>query len=480
MCGIFGIFGHQNGKEITKTGIWSQQHRGQDAAGFACLKMQCSKESLIEVHKERGKVKEVFRGPDFDEMQGDAFIAHIRYPTQGKPSKRNVQPHYTQSTYGRIVIVSNGDVVNMEEQRNFLDRYKIRIYTDNDAELIAASINYQVAVRKRDLVEAIFQVMDHIKGAFSALVMCEFDDRIFAFRDPYGIRPLFLACVNEDGKDYFMFASETAAFDSVMPLFGPKARLINVRPLEPAEIVAVGRDGVEKFSDKNRAAPRQAFCLFEFVYFSRPDSQIFGRSFQEYRISAGQEMFCEHSIAADIVSPIPKSGIPAGVGYSLASSIPYIPVIIENPTFEIDYGQLRTFIESTEEERLFAVELKFNYIRELIKGKRIINFDDSKVRGLVSRVVNTALRQCGAKAIYTCFASPPYHFPCYYGIETKERTKLAAFMHQTREKERQYIGWPDDFFHLSLDGLIKSTGLKKDELCTACFDGNYPIAIPKK
>lgn len=479
MCGVFGIFGHKNGKEITKAGIWALQHRGQEAAGIAYLKIQESKKNLIEVLKQQGKVKEVFRGLDFDEMQGDVFCAHVRYPTQGRPSRRNIQPHYAQSIYGRIVIVSNGDVVNMGEQRSFLDRYDIRTYTENDAELIAATINYQVTIRKRDIVEAIFQAMDHIKGSFSALLMCEFDDRLFAFRDPYGIRPLFVACVNEDGEDYFMFASETAAFDSVMPLFGPKARLINVRQVEPGEVIAVGRDGLEKFSDKNRQAVREAFCLFEFVYFSRPDSQIFGHSFQEYRIAAGQEMFREFPCKADIVSPIPKSGIPAGVGYSLASSIPYIPVIIENPTFAIDFGQLRTFIESTDEERLLAARLKFNFIRDLIQRKRIVIIDDSKVRGLISGVVNRALRQCGASRIYTGFASPPYRFPCFYGIETKERVKLSAFTHQTKEEERRHIGAPDDFFHLSLEGLIRSTGLKKDQLCTACFDGDYPIEIPK-
>lgn len=477
MCGVFGIFGCSNGKHITKTGIWTEQHRGQAAAGIACLRLKPgSRRGLIEVKKGCGKVREVLRGDDFDDLNGDAWIAHVRYPTQGRHSRRNAQPHYAQSIHGKIAIVSNGDVVNMKEQRDFLDQNNIQTYTENDAELIAAAINYQVTVRGRDLVEAIAQVMNHVKGAFSALVIAEFDDRLFAFRDPYGIRPLFFARVEVDSAECFMFASETAAFEAVLPLFGPKAKMI-IRMIEAGEIIAVGPRGLEVFHGPR--AERQAFCLFEIIYFSRPDSIFRGTSFQIYRMRAGTRLFKEAPVEADLVAPIPKSGIPAALGYAAASKIPYNQAIIENPSFEIDFEQMRTFIEATLGEREFAAGLKFNYISDLIKGKSIVNTDDSIVRGLITGTVNRALWTHGAKSVHTRIASPPYRFPCYYGVETKERSTLAA-ARKSVEEIRRTIGEPTTLAYLSLEGLIASTGLKKEELCTACFDGDYPILVPRE
>jgi amidophosphoribosyltransferase len=471
MCGVFGIFGHPNGKQIAKTGIWAEQHRGQDAAGIAGLKIKDFKRGLIGVEKRPGKVREVLQGPDFDDLEGDAWIAHVRYSTQGKPSKRNAQPHYTQSIHGKIAIVSNGDVVNMEEQKRFLEDNEIMTYTENDAELIAAAINHQVTNRHRDMVEAIVQVMHHVRGAFSALVITEFDSRLFAFRDPFGIRPLFFATIEENGAKYYMFASETCAFEAVLPLFGPRSKIVELRMVGRGEIVACGPNGVEIFQGPK--ADRQAFCLFELVYFSRPDSMFGGKSFQHYRIEAGKELCKEHPIEADLISPVPKSGIPAAVGYALASGIPYVPVIIENPAFRIDFGGLRTFIESTEGERRLKNELKFNYTGDLIRGKSLIAIDDSIVRGMVTRVINESLRRCEAKEIHIRVASPPYHFPCFYGIETKDKKTLAANDRQI-EEIKKYIG-ADSLAYLSLEGLIKSTGLAKSDLCTACFDGDYPV-----
>lgn len=477
MCGIFGIFGHPNGKEIAKTGIWALQHRGQDGAGIASYKYDEDpvRKGYIEVHKERGKVREVFQGPKYNDLEGHIFIAHVRYPTQGKPSRRNLQPHYAQDKSGKIALASNGDVVNMQEQKRFLGRYRITTYTKNDAELIACTLNYQIRERKRDMVEAIVQAMDHIKGAFSALVICEFDDRLFAFRDPYGIRPLFLACISENGTKYYMFASETCAFGAVTPLFGPKAKLELCRQVEQGEIVAVGPNGLETFSGPK--AEREAFCLFEYVYFSRPDSEIFGRSFQDYRIAAGRELYKEHPTKADLISPVPKSGIPASVGYSFASGTPYIPVIIENPSFEVDFGQLRTFIESEEEKQELEAKLKYNYARDIITVKSICTTDDSIVRGLTMKIINQNLWLCRAKEIHTRIPSPPYRHSCFYGIETKERIRLVA-ANRTEEEVRKYIN-STSLAYLSLEGLIKSTGRKKCQLCTACFDGDYPIEIPK-
>jgi len=470
MCGIFGIFGHPNGKQIAKTGIWAEQHRGQDAAGIACLKIKNSKNGLIEVEKKLGKVREVFQGPDFDDLEGDAWIAHVRYSTQGKKSKRNAQPHYTQSIHGKIAIVSNGDIVNMEEQRRFLDDNDVKIYTENDAELIAAAINYQITKRGRDIVEAVTQVMHHVQGAFSALVFAEFDNRLFAFRDPYGIRPLFLAKVDDQKSCYYMFASETSAFDAVLPLFGPRSKIVELQMVERGEIVACGPNGIEVFQGPK--ADRQAFCLFEFIYFSRPDSMFGGKSFQHYRIEAGKELYKEHPVEADLISPVPKSGIPAAVGYALSSGIPYVPAIIENPAFRIDFGRLRTFIESTEEERRLENELKFNYINDLVREKSVIAIDDSIVRGMVTRIVCESLRRCEAKKIHIRVASPPYSFSCFYGIETKDPKTLAAS--RQIEEIKKYIG-ADSLAYLSLEGLIKSTGLAKSDLCTACFDGDYPV-----
>ncbi len=476
MCGVFGVYGHPNGKNIVKTGIWAEQHRGQDAAGVACLRITGPGRGLVEVEKGSGKVRTVLNGPEFDDLHGEAWIAHVRYSTQGRPSRRNAQPHYAQSIHGKIAIVSNGDVVNMQEQRAFLDQHNIRTYTENDAELIAASINYQVTFRNRDLIESITQVMDHVRGAFSSLVVAEFDDRLFAFRDPHGIRPLFLATVEDDGSTYTMFASETSAFEAALPLFGPRATT-RTRMVGAGEVIAVGPHGIESF--QVRTPQREAFCLFEIVYFSRPDSSAFGRSFQTCRIEAGKQLCREHPADADLVSPIPKSGLPAAMGYAMASGAPYIATVIENPSFEIDFQQLRTFIESTEQERMLAAQLKFNIIGDLVHGKDAVIVDDSIVRGLVASVVNESLHKRGARRIHTRIASPPYRFPCFYGIETKRRSTLAAAT-RTEEEVRQRIGNPASLAYLSLEGLVASTGLSKCQLCTACFDGDYPVPIPRE
>ncbi len=473
MCGVFGAFGHPNGKLIAKTGIWAQQHRGQDAAGIAGLRITGPGRGIIETEKGIGKVRTVFTGPEFDDLQGDAWIAHVRYSTQGRPSRRNAQPHYAQSIHGKIAIVSNGDVVNMSAQRDFLDRNNIRTYTENDAELIAATINYQVTLRGRSIVEAIGQVMDHVQGAFSSLVITEFDDRLFAFRDPHGIRPLFMATVEDDGTTTTLFASETAAFSAALPLFGPHAAFTS-RLVNPGEVVAVGPGGTESF--QVRPAEREAFCLFEIIYFSRPDSCAYGKSFQTYRMDAGARLWTEHPADVDLASPIPKSGIPAAMGYALESGSPFISAIIENPSFDIDYQQLRTFIESTEQERLLAAQLKFNCITDVVQGRDVAVIDDSIVRGLVTRVVNTSLWRNGARRIHTRIASPPYRYPCFYGIETKQRMTLAAAT-RTEEEVRLKIGEPTSLAYLSLDGLVESTGLSKCRLCTACFDGDYVVPV---
>ncbi|MFH1143715.1 MAG: amidophosphoribosyltransferase [Candidatus Eisenbacteria bacterium] len=473
MCGVFGIFGHENGKLITKTGTWAQQHRGQDACGLACLRITGPRQGLVEVEKGMGKVRTIFSGPEFDDLQGDAWISHVRYSTQGKPSRRNAQPHYAQSIHGKIAIVSNGDVVNMAEQRAFLDRHSIRTYTENDAELIAASINYQVTLRGRDVIEAVGQVMDHVRGAFSSLVVAEFDDRLFAFRDPHGIRPLFMATVEDDGAMYTMFASETAAFAAAMPLFGPLAE-IETREVGAGEVIAVGPGGIESF--QVRPAGREALCLFEIIYFSRPDSFVRGKSFQTYRMDAGMRLFREHPAEVDLVSPIPKSGIPAAMGYAQESDSPFVSAVIENPSFDIDFQQLRTFIESTEQERLLTAQLKFNCISDVVRNRDLAIIDDSIVRGLVTRVVNTSLWRSGARRIHTRIASPPYRYPCFYGIETKQRSTLAAAT-RSEEEVRRVIAEPTSLAYLSLEGLVESTGLSKCDLCTACFDGDYPVAI---
>ncbi|MFA5129052.1 MAG: amidophosphoribosyltransferase [Patescibacteria group bacterium] len=478
MCGVFGIFGHPNGKQIAKTGIWTLQHRGQDAAGISCLRLKLNcRYGLVEVEKRSGKVREVLRGPDFDDLEGDAWIAHVRYSTQGKPSRRNAQPHYAQSIHGKIAIVSNGDVVNMDEQREFLDRHDIRTYTENDAELIAAAINYQVTARKRDVVEAIAQVMNHVRGAFSSLVITEFDDRLFAFRDPYGIRPLFFGTVEDGGAKYYMFASETAALEAVMPLFGSRA-VLTTRMVEAGEIIAVGPRGVETF--RGPKADRQSFCIFEYVYFSRPDSRTtHGESFQTCRMRAGEILFREAPVEADLVTPIPKSGIPMAVGFALASGLPFIQAIVENPSFDIDFEQMRTFIGADVEERRFNALLKFCFTADLLEGRRVVDGDDSIVRGLITGIANNGIWRCGAKEIHTRISSPPYRFPCFYGVETKDRHTLAA-AGKTLEEVRRLIGQPTTLAHLSLEGLVASTGRPKSELCTACFDGDYPIPVQFK
>lgn len=461
MCGVFGIFGHPKGKELTYYGLLALQHRGKSAAGMASLNLLRDE---IQIQKDLGKVREVLN-PKFHEMEkldGQAFIGHVRYPTAGDNSYANVQPHETPAIKGRrLAFASNGDVVNLKEQVKFL-RENIPIYTENDAEMIAATISWQLTVKGRDMIAAIRKIMKHVKGSYAGLLLSESDKKLFVFRDPYGIRPLVYGEI--DG--YPVFASETCALDFI----GAKI----IREVSPGEIISVGEQGIETFLGAERQ--KSAFCVFEVIYFARPDSLFLGKSYQAIREKMGEELAREHPIEADMVIPIPKSGIPGAVGFARASRIPYGVGMIDNPTlsFEID----RTFIGSSEEQRDKETNLKQCILKDIVNGKSVVVIDDSIVRGLTLQKVIKSLRKAGTRAIHVRIPSPPYRFPCYYGIETKERRTLVA-----REGDIQLvakrIGNPESLAYLSYEGMFRAIGQPNTNFCTACFNGEYPIPIPQ-
>lgn len=462
MCGVFGIFGHPEGRELTFRGLLALQHRGKSAAGIASLNLSHGE---IRICKGTGKVREILN-PEFSKMKrlnGQAFIGHVRYPTAGDDSEENVQPHEKSPTKGTLAFASNGDVVNLKEQVEFLRRENIKVRTQNDAEMIVAAIAWQTTVKNRTTIDAIRKIMKHVKGSYAGLLLSEFDGKLFAFRDPYGIRPL----VYGEIEGYPVFASETCALDFVGARF--------ISEVSPGEIIAVGEHGIEKFVG---AEPQKlAFCVFELIYFARPDSRIFGKSYQAIRERMGEQLAQEHPAEADMVIPIPKSGIPGAVGFARASKIPFGVGMIDNPTLssEID----RTFIGSSFEQRDKETDLKQCVLHDIVAGKSVVVVDDSIVRGMTIQKVIRSLKEAGTRAIHVRIPCPPYQFLCYYGIETKERRTLVAREGDTRLVSER-IGNPTSLAYLSYEGIFKAIGQPSANFCTACLNGDYPIPVPQE
>jgi amidophosphoribosyltransferase len=463
MCGVFGIFGHPKAKELTFRGLLALQHRGKSAAGMASLDLSLGE---IQIHRDLGKVREILN-PEFPIMKrltGQAYIGHVRYPTAGSDSYRNVQPHQTSSTKGTLAFVSNGDVVNLREQVEFLRRERIKVRTQNDAEMIAASINWQVTIKGRDIIASIRKIMKHVQGSYAGLLLSEFDGKLFAFRDPYGIRPLVYGEI--DG--YPVFASETCALDFVRARF--------IREVSPGEIIAVGENGIESF--QGTECQRLAFCVFELIYFARPDSLFTGRSYQAIRERMGEVLAQEHPADADMIIAIPKSGIPGAVGFARASKIPFGVGMIDNPTLSAEID--RTFIGSSPEQRDEETDLKQCILRDIVAGKSVVVMDDSIVRGITTQKVIRSLREAGTRAIHVRIPSPPYKFPCYYGIETKERRTLVAREGDIKLVSERRIGNPTSLAYLSYEGMFKAIGEPSTNFCTACLNGDYPIPVPQE
>jgi len=444
-CGVFGIYGHPNAAELTYYGLYALQHRGQESAGIVT-----SDGKQFREHKGMGLVSQIFDGKVLHDLVGNIAIGHTRYSTTGSSHLRNAQPLTGNSARGQIAIAHNGNLTNASQLRDELEAKGQVFQTTVDSEIVLhllAQPNFNG--HGNSLVNAVRR----IEGAYSLVIMTE--NELIGVRDPYGFRPLCIGRVD----DAWVLASETCALDLIHAKF--------VRDVEPGEIVVINKNGlssVQAFPEQER----RAFCMFEYVYFARPDSTIADRNVYKVRVEMGRQLAREHRIPADLVIPVPDSGNCAALGYSLESEIPFEMAFVRN------HYVGRSFLQPSQLIRDFDVRVKLNLISELVKGKRVIVVDDSIVRGTTSKTRVNNLKEAGAKEVHVMVSCPPHMNPCVYGIDFPDRSKLMAANH-SQEEIRKYLN-ADSLHYLSQDGLVKATGLPKENFCMACWDGNYPVA----
>ncbi|MDP1759787.1 MAG: amidophosphoribosyltransferase [Thermodesulfovibrionales bacterium] len=446
-CGVFGVYGHSEASNLAYLGLYALQHRGQEGAGI------CSSDGRhLHLEKSMGLVADIFSEKRLKKLPGHIAIGHNRYSTAGSSALKNVQPILVNFALGPLAIAHNGNLVNAGEIREELEKEGAIFQSTSDSEVIVHLIAHS---KTGDFYDKVIQALRQVSGAFSLLILRERE--LIAVRDPYGVRPLSLGQV--DGA--YVVASETCALD----LIGAKY----IRDVEPGELLIINENGLR--SMKPLVAPRQASCIFEFIYFSRPDSYIFGeKNVNEMRKKFGAQLARESGVDADLVIAVPDSGVPAAIGFAEESKLPFDFGLIRNHYIG------RTFIEPKQNIRHFGVKIKLNPVRKLLEGKRVLVVDDSIVRGTTSKKIVKMLREGGgAKEIHMRISSPPTVGPCFYGIDTPTRQELIASSHSV-EEIRKFIT-ADTLTYLSLEGL-KNIVPESHNFCTACFDDNYPISFP--
>ncbi|MGD9590240.1 MAG: amidophosphoribosyltransferase [Pyrinomonadaceae bacterium] len=441
-CGVFGIFGHSEASTITQLGLFAVQHRGQEACGIVS-----SDGKDLHQYRSKGLIADVLTEDVLMNLKGSAAIGHTRYSTAGRNTIKEVQPFSVTCQHGQIAVCHNGNLPFAEAKRRELERAGAIFSSTSDTETILHEIARTPAA---NAVEAAKTVLSSVEGAFSLLFLTP--DSLVAVRDPRGFRPLVLGKLNEA----WCVASETCSFDLIDAVY--------VREVEPGEMVIINESGLH--SSKPFAEKPHAVCSFEHVYFSRPDSTIFGRSVNESRHKMGKRLAVEHPVDADIVVPVPDSGVAAAIGYSAESSINYRQAIIRN------HYVGRTFIEPSQSIRSFGVRLKLNPIKDLINGRRVVLVDDSIVRGTTSKKIVQMVREAGATEVHVRISCPPTTHSCYYGVDTPHRRDLIA-SRMTEEEIRDYIG-ADSLGFLSLEGMLEAIGIDPASSCTACWNGHYP------
>ncbi|MGC8861908.1 MAG: amidophosphoribosyltransferase [Armatimonadota bacterium] len=449
-CGVFGVYGvGEDVARIAFFGIFSLQHRGQESAGIAA-----SDGCRIRMHRDMGLVTQVFQEERLAELRGHIAIAHTRYSTTGSSILRNVQPLVTECELGSIALAHNGDLINASEIRETMQARGIEFETTNDSEVIIKLI---ATSRAPTLEEAVVETMGQIRGAYAVLIMGQ--DKLIGVRDPFGIRPLCIGRLN--GSEYVL-ASETCALNTIGAQF--------IREVEPGEMIVLDERGLTE----TQAVPKEgnALCVFEYVYFARPDSRMYGRTMYDARRRMGHELAREHPApGAQVVFPIPDTGTPHAIGFAEASRIPYAEGVIKNRYIH------RTFIQPDQRMRELGVRMKLTPLKETLAGRRVVMVEDSIVRGTTIGPTIKMIREAGAVEVHVRIASPPYKHPCFYGIDTCNQNELIAAK-LCVEEIRQYIG-ADSLGYLSLPGLIRAIGVKKDKLCCACLDGKYPVEITR-
>ncbi len=446
-CGLMALWNIPEAANLAYLGLYAQQHRGQEGAGVVSLDPETAKFCL---HRGLGLVNEVFANYDFSQLVGNAAIGHVRYTTAGGNQLTNVQPFFSEVSTGNVAIAHNGNLVNAEALKKNLIAEGSIFHTTSDTEVILHLIAQ--GKNKTARRELIFNAIKEIKGAYSLVIL--FDDSLFLIRDPNGFRPLSIAKLG----DGYVAASETCAFDLIGAEF--------LRDVEVGEVVEINRHGVMT-SHFPFGKTKQSPCIFEYVYFARPDSQVYGKNVYGRRKAMGRKLAQEHPVEADVVIAVPDSGVPAAMGYAEESKIPFELGLIRNHYIG------RTFIEPQQAIRDFGVKIKLNSNRDCLEGKRVIVVDDSIVRGTTSRKLVKMLRDAGAKEVHLRISAPPTTDPCYYGIDTPEKSQLIA-SHNNIEQIRQYLD-VDSLGYLSQSGLYASVEAEEGTFCDACFSGNYPI-----
>ncbi|MGH9718334.1 MAG: amidophosphoribosyltransferase [Candidatus Acidiferrales bacterium] len=444
-CGVFGVFGHPEAAKLTYLGLYALQHRGQESAGIAS-----SDGADLRLHRSLGHVQEIFTPAALAKLPGSAAMGHTRYSTAGDTTLLNAQPIIIDCNKGKLALGHNGNLTNAPELRRRLEHRGSIFQTTSDTEVIVHLVARSAA---RNMPAALADALNQVEGAYSLLVLTR--DELYAIRDPRGFRPLILGRL--DGA--WVAGSETCAFDLIDADY--------VREVEPGEMVRISRSGIESF----HFAPEKPhqYCIFEQVYFSRPDSIVFGRAVNKSRERLGRLLAREHPVEADIVTPLPDSGVPAAVGYADESGIPFRMALIRN------HYVGRTFIEPDQSIRDFGVKLKLNPVRGDLEGQRVVLVDDSLVRGTTSRKIVRLVREAGAAEVHVRISCPPTISPCYYGVDTPRREELIAAQ-QSPEEIRKFLG-ADSLGYLSLESLRTAVDDTEGKFCTACYTGVYPTEL---
>ena len=444
-CGICGIYGHPDSAKLTYFGLYALQHRGQESAGIIT-----SDGARICEHKAMGLVSEVFSEKELQRLQGHIAVGHVRYSTTGASNILNAQPFTARHRDQFFAIAHNGNLVNIRQLRNELEGKGSIFQSTMDSEVV---VHLLAAASNHSFQDAITETFRQIKGAYSILLMTQ--DKLVAIRDPNGFRPL---CLGRTSNGAYVVASETCALDLIEANY--------IRDVEPGEVLIIDQDGLTSFFPQEKRT--SSFCIFEHVYFARPDSDIFGLNVYSCRKRMGQILARECRVDADFVMPFPDSGNYAAIGFSQASGIPLEMGVIRNHYIG------RTFIQPSQSMRDFSVRVKLNPVRSFLKGKRVIIIEDSIIRGTTGRSRIRSLREAGVKEVHMLISCPPTRYPCYYGIDFPSQSQLIA-ANKTIEQIRDFL-LLDSLHYLSLEGLVESTGMSADSFCLACFTNTYPVA----
>jgi len=446
-CGVFGVYGHPEAAKLTYLGLYALQHRGQESAGIASADGE-----RVRVVKKMGYVNEIFDETTLATLPGTTAIGHTRYSTAGESKLSNAQPILIDCVHGQVGICHNGNIVNATEVRDRLVRAGSIFQTNSDTEVV---LHLYARSQAGSVEDALVESVTQLTGAFSFALITK--DSMIAVRDPHGFRPLALGKLG----NAWAVSSETCGLDLIGATY--------VRDVEPGEVLIIGPHGLR--SIKPFPAAQLSHCIFEHVYFARPDSDVFGESVSEVRTNLGRTLARETGVDADVVVPIPDSGVCAAIGYSEEAGIPMRMGLIRN------HYVGRTFIEPAQSIRHFGVKVKLNPVRSILTGKRVVLIDDSLVRGTTSRKIVKMVRAAGASEVHLRISCPPTVSPCFYGVDTPRRRELIAATHSL-EEIRKYVG-ADTIGYLSLGGLLSSVKVKGASYCTSCYTGNYPVAFPR-